>query len=97
MVSLAHFGVLWYNFGVMAQTITVPAKKFEEILSRLDQLTREIRAIKMKLFESEPAYGSDEWWEWSDRKAMEDIKKGRFTTIHNKKELNVFLNSLKSS
>lgn len=81
----------------MAQTITVPTKTFEEILSRLDQLTEEVFAIKVKLFDKEPPYGSDEWWEWSDRKAMEDIKAGRVTTIRNKKELQQFFNSLKSS
>lgn len=95
--GLAHFRVSWYNFLTMAQTITVPTKKFEEILARLDQLTREVHTIKVKLFEGEPSYGSNAWWEWSDRKALEDIKEGRFTTLRNKKELRQFFNSLKSS
>lgn len=43
----------------MAQTMTVSTKKFEEILTRLDQLTREVHTIKVKLFESEPPYGSE--------------------------------------
>ena len=81
----------------MAQTITVPTKTFEEILSRLDQLTKEVHAIKVKLFEDEPPYGSREWWEWSDRKALEDIKAGRFVELKNKEELKVYLNSLKSA
>ena len=81
----------------MAQTITVPAKTFEEILSRLDRLTKEVQAIKMKLFESEPPYGSDEWWEWSEKKANEDIKAGRVSAVlQNKKELQHFLDSLKT-
>ena len=81
----------------MAQTITVPAKTFQQILSRLDQLTREVRAIKLKLFESEPSYGSDAWWEWSEKKADEDIKTGRVSTVlRNKKELQYFLDSLKT-
>ncbi len=79
------------------QTIIVPAKTFEKILSRLDELTREIKTIKSKLLEEEPLYGSDEWWEWSDRKALEEIKQGKGTVIRNKKELNQFLNSLKTS
>lgn len=78
----------------MAQTITVPAKTFQEILSRLDQLTREVRAIKAKLYSKEPPFGSDEWWEWSDRKALESIRKGKGITIHNKKELDAFFKSL---
>lgn len=73
----------------MAQT-----KTFEEILSRLDQLTREVHTIKVKLFNSEPSYGSDEWWEWSDKKALESIRKGKGITIHNKKELDAFFKSL---
>ena len=77
----------------MAQTITVPTKTFEEILSRLDQLTKEVRAIKTRLFESEPAYGFDEWWEWSDKKAMEDIKAGRVATFDSAEKAIKWLNS----
>ncbi len=80
----------------MSQTTSVPSKTFEEILSKLDQLTREVHIIKMKLFDVEPAYRSDEWWDWSNKKALEDIKQGRFSTVQDKKELNVFLDSLKS-
>lgn len=89
-------GFLWYNFFTM-QTMTVPTKTFEEILSRLDQLTKEVHVIRVKLFESEPPYGSNEWWEWSDRKAMEDIKAGRFVELKNKGELKTYLDSLKSA
>lgn len=78
------------------QTITVPAKTFENILLRLDQLGKAVEAINEKL-EDAPTYGSDEWWEWSNRKAQEDIKKGRYTTIRNKKELKEFFNSLKTA
>ena len=78
----------------MNQAITVSPKTIEEILARLDKLTREIRVIKTKLFEEEPPYGSDEWWKWSDEKAIEDYKKGRYTVIRSKKELNEFFGSL---
>ena len=77
----------------MAQTMTVPAKTFEEILSRLDKLTKEVHAVKAKLFESEPPYGSNEWWEWSDKKAMEDIKAGRIVKFDSVKEASKWLNS----
>ena len=76
------------------QTITVPTKTIEEILSRLDQLTKEVRAIKTKLFQGEPPYGSDEWWEWSNAKALKSIKEGKGVVIRSKKELNEFFNSL---
>ena len=45
--------------------------------------------------EGEPEYGTDAWWEWSDAKAMEDIKHGRYTTLKTKDELQTFLDSLK--
>lgn len=71
----------------MNQAITVSPKTIEEILTRLDRLTREVRAIKARLFEEEPLYGSDEWWEWSEKKADEDIKAGRYKVYKNVKEL----------
>lgn len=75
------------------QTITVPVKTFEKILSRLDHLSRAVEAINEKL-EGAPPYGSDEWWEWSNAKALKSIKEGKGTVIHNKKELDEFFNSL---
>ncbi len=78
------------------QTVTVDAKTFEKILSKLDHLTRKVEDINEKL-EGAPAYGSDEWWEWSDKKADEDIKMGRVSAVlHNKKELQQYLDSLKT-
>ena len=81
----------------MAQVVTVPAKTFDEVLTRLDKLTRDVSAIKTRLFEQEPLYGSKEWWEWSEKRADEDIKAGRVSTVlHNKEELQYFLDSLKT-
>ncbi len=82
-----------YNSNI-SQATTVSQKTIEEILTRLDRLTREIKAIKTKLFEEEPLYGSDEWWEWSDEKALKEIKAGKGTKITNKKELDAFFKSL---
>ena len=79
------------------QTITIPVETFEKLVSRLDELTREVKAIKVRLFDKEPRYGSDEWWEWSEKKATEDIKAGRFIELKNKKELQIYLNFLKSA
>ena len=76
------------------QTITVPAKTFEKILSRLDQLTQDVQAIKSTLSEKEPPYGSDEWWKWSNKKALKSIKEGKGLVINNKKELDQFFKSL---
>ncbi|MCL5010510.1 MAG: hypothetical protein M1289_02815 [Patescibacteria group bacterium] len=81
----------------MSQTIAVSAKTINTIQERLDELTREIKAIKARIFEEEPLYGSDEWWERSEKKADEDIKTGRYTVLHNKKGLKSYLDSLKTS
>ncbi len=78
------------------QTITVPTKTVESILSKLDQLTKQVEAINEKL-ESAPPYGSDEWWEWSDKKAMEEIKQGKGIVLHNKRELKDFFKNLKNA
>ena len=78
------------------QTVTVPAKTFEKIVSKLDQLTAQVEAINEKL-EGAPPYGSDEWWEWYEKRATDDIKAGRVSAVlHNKKELQQFLDSLKT-
>jgi len=81
----------------MNQTVTVPVKTIEEIFSRLDELTNAVKKIAAKLSEKEPLYGSDEWWKWSDKKAIEEIKAGKGTKIHNKKELNAFFKNLKTA
>ncbi len=75
------------------QTVTVDAKTFEKVLSKLDYLTKEVKAINEKL-ESAPSYGSDKWWEWSNTKALKSIKEGKGIVIHNKKGLDEFFNSL---
>lgn len=78
----------------MNQTIVVSQKAIETILSRLDELSKEIKFIKNRLAQEEPPYGSEAWWKWSDTKALEDVKKGNCTTIKSKKELDVYFKSL---
>ena len=79
----------------MSQAATISPKTIEAIFERLNVLTKEVKAIKAKLFEEEPPYGSEAWWEWSDKKAMEEIKTGKYTTVRNKRELQRYLSSLK--
>lgn len=78
----------------MNQTITVSPKTIEAILDQLDTLTKEVKMIKAKLFQEEPSYGSDAWWEWSDKQAIEEIKAGKGIKINNKKELAGFFKNL---
>ena len=66
----------------MNQTITVSEKTIEEIFARLDMLTKNVRAINIKLSEGEPPYGSDAWWKWSDEKALKEIKAGKGIIVY---------------
>lgn len=81
----------------MKNTISLDAKTVELILTRLEKLVNDVQTIKKALFDEEPPYGSDEWWEWSDKKAVEEIKAGQYTEIRTKKGLQTFLDSLKKS
>lgn len=65
----------------------VSEKTINTILTRLDALTKEVKTIRTRLFEEEPLYGSDEWWEWSNRKADEDIRKGRYAVYKDAESL----------
>lgn len=77
----------------MNQAVTVSPKTIEEILVHLNMLTKEIKEIKAKLFEKEPPYGSDEWWEWSDEKALKEIRAGKGIKFNTAKEAIKWLNS----
>ena len=80
----------------MSQVVAIDAGTVKNILSTLRELKEQLSSLNERL-ESEPPYGSEAWWEWSDKKAKEDIKSGRYTKIHDKKELHHFLNSLKTA
>lgn len=61
-------------------------------VSDIDRTIKFLQEIKKKLLAVKPVkYGSDEWWEKSDAKAMEEYRKGNYVTITNKKELKEFL------
>ena len=66
-----------------------------QILNILSQIQKDLADVKKKIEDLEPIYGSDAWWKWSDKKAMDDIKAGRYTTVRSKKELSKFMGSLK--
>ncbi len=78
----------------MNKTISVDSNTLQTILNRLDQLTKDIEAIKEKLFEQEPPYGSDEWWDWTIKKSEEDFKKGNSISFKSAKDAIKWLNSL---
>ena len=77
----------------MTQVISINEKTADAILSSLKRLEDAILRLNEKL-EKTPLYGSKEWWEQSDRKALKSIKEGDGITISTKKELNSFFKSL---
>lgn len=76
----------------MTQVVTVDTKIIRNILSTLDELKREVSRLSEKLEEA-PPYGSSEWWEWSDKKAIEDIKNGKSVKFDSVEETIKWLNS----
>lgn len=77
----------------MNQTVAISPKTIDEIFGRLNALTNEVKMIKTKLFKKEPPYGSDEWWEWSDKEALKEIKAGKGVKFNTAKEAIKWLNS----
>ena len=80
----------------MAQAATIDTRFARDILSTLRELKEQIVSLNEKL-EGAPPYGSDEWWAWSEKRAQEDIKAGRYTVLRNKKEVQQFFDSLKTA
>ena len=66
-----------------------------QILTILNKIQKDLAEVKRKVDDLEPVYGSDAWWKWSDKRAMDDIRKGCYTTIRSKKELSEYMDSLK--
>lgn len=78
----------------MSQTVTVPTKTLDEIFSRLDELTKAVKTISIRLFREELPYGSNEWWDKEIEEAEKEFKKGKGTIVHNQKELAGFFKNL---
>lgn len=80
----------------MNKTISINTETLELILKHIENLTKDVSAIKAKLFDEEPPYGSAAWWKKEEKEADEDIKQGRVHgPFQTEKELQVFLDSIK--
>lgn len=77
----------------MQQATISTQRTLKEIISRLDQLSKEVKLIRYTLSQAKPPYGSEAWWKWSDAKALEDIKKGRTKSFKSAEEATKWLNS----
>lgn len=76
----------------MANNVTLSKQQYENLTGLIRALEKKIDTFLEKV-DFEPPYGSDEWWEWSDKKAMEDVKAGRVLKFNSVKEAIKWLNS----
>lgn len=77
----------------MAHNITIQESKLNQIMETLTEIKKEVARLAEKVDSKEPLYGSDAWWEWSDKKAMEDVKAGRVMKFKSAEEAIEWLNS----
>ncbi len=78
----------------MSNTITVPASFIDTVLKKLDRLEKTVARLASVLEEKEPPYGSDAWWEWSNKKGLQEIREGKGIVVRNKKELGALFKTL---
>lgn len=79
----------------MAQTISLSADKFNQLVATISELKDEMARLAQKLDGiKEPIYGSRKWWNYSEKKALKSIREGKGVVIRNKKELDAFFNAL---
>ncbi|MDH7476225.1 MAG: hypothetical protein QHH09_02000 [Microgenomates group bacterium] len=78
----------------MSNTITLSQSAYKQLLERLINVEKKLSDLLEKI-EREPVYGTDEWWDWSDKKAVADIKKGNYLVFDSPKKLKKHLDSLK--
>ncbi len=78
----------------MNQTVSIPETTVNRIIETLLEVKQEVKRLVEKMESLEPSYGSDEWWEWSDKKALRSIREGKGIVIRNKQQLDTFFKSL---
>lgn len=74
----------------MTNTVTLTQSAYKELVNRLGRVER-LLAKLVEDREKEPPYGSTAWWEWSDHKALEDIKTGRYKSFASAKDMVKYL------
>lgn len=76
----------------MTQVISIDTSTAKNILDTLNELKKEVARLRKK-FEEEPRHGSREWWEWSEKRADEDIKGGKVVKFDSVSNAVKWLNS----
>ena len=77
----------------MSNTITLSQSAYRDLSTRINRVESMISLLIKKL-EGEPIYGSEAWCIWSDKKALEDIKKGSYKAFASVKEMRKYLETL---
>ena len=80
----------------MVQTSQINTETIEKIFTALKEVKQELKEVKEKL-DREPPYGSSAWWDWSDRKAMEEYKAGDYFSLLSAKELDEFFKNIRKN
>ncbi len=80
----------------MTQTVSVDIKIAKDLVFAIRELKEEVVRLRKRV-EAEPSYGSNQWWEWSNDKALQEVREKKGTVLHNKKELKEFFQSLRDA
>lgn len=74
------------------RTQSIDESTILSLINELAVLSQAAKNVREKLLKIVPAkYGSDLWWEKSDKEANEQVKRGNYTTVKNEEELKKFL------
>lgn len=74
---------------IMADTVTLSQSAYKNITQRLSRLEKALSYVVGKI-DIEPPEGTEAWWEWSDKKALEDLKKGDYYELRSREDINDF-------
>lgn len=75
----------------MASTVTITRSEFNRLTERLNRLEQSLNVF-VEWLGNEPPIGTDQWWEWSDRKALLDVRKGNYSSFDSAEEMVSYLN-----
>jgi len=75
----------------MSNTVALSQSDYKELVTRLSRLEKTVSTLADR-FEKEPPEGSDAWWDWSDKKALDEMKKGQYVEFNSAKDMVNFLN-----
>jgi hypothetical protein len=78
----------------MARVVTINTTKAKKLVRELEQF-EEIKRQVLKLIPEELIpQGSKLWWEWSDLKGLEEVKKGEYYKLSDQRDLKDFFDHI---